>query len=178
MKTTSVCLLVLSTYMLSACQVSPNLGNVGLGFGLGGGSGSGVHFGTGINIPISVMGIPNNPAKTGINLSQEQVVSYFAPASGHYQPSDKPVANGFYRKLLGKQGQSQWLVQDFYYTSGRKYSEPMLLSEHQAYQFDAAPINGTLYTYHENGQLASKRVYQNQRLMASETWSADGRAIR
>ena len=160
---------------LSACQVNP--ADIGLGFGIGGGSGGGVHFGTGINIPIGAFGVGNNPARSGINIDEEKVVSYFASAEQHHRASSKPVRGGFYRKLLGKQG-TQWLVQDFYYDSGRKYNEPMLLSETEAQQFDSLPASGTVYTYHENGQLASKRELSQQRLIQTQYWNANGQMIR
>ncbi|AUZ04724.2 MULTISPECIES: hypothetical protein [Vitreoscilla] len=161
---------------LSACQINP--ADIGLGFGLSGGSGGGVHFGTGINIPIrAIIGSGNNPEKSGIHIQEEQVISYFAADIDHHRASTQPVRGGFYRKLLGKQG-AQSLVQDFYYDSGRKYNEPMLLNQNEVYQFDSLPPSGTLYTYHENGQLASKRELLNQRLISAQYWNVNGHAIR
>lgn len=161
---------------LNACQVNP--GDIGLGFGLSGGSGGGVHFGTGINIPIrAITGMGNHPTQSGINIQEESVISYFDSSINHHRASTKPVRGGFYRKLLGKQG-AQSLVQDFYYDSGRKYNEPMLLSQNEVYQFDSLPPSGILYTYHENGQLASKRELLNQRLISAQYWNANGHTIR
>lgn len=170
------CLPLALSLSLSACQINPS--DIGLGFGLSGGSGGGVHFGTGINIPIrAIMGMGNDPAKSGINLQEEPVISYFAAAIDHHRASTKPIRGGFYRQLLGKQG-TQSLVQDFYYDSGRKYNEPMLLNQNEVYQFDSLPPSGILYTYHENGQLASKRELLNQRLISAQYWNAYGQAVR
>lgn len=160
--------------VLTACQVNP--ADIGLGFGIGGGSGSGVHFGTGINIPIRVLSGGQSSSNSGIRVQDEAIVSYFDSAQGHYQASNKPIRGGFYRKLLGKQG-SQWLVQDFYFDTGRKYNEPMLLNPNQVYQFDSLPPSGTFYTYHANGQLASKREYVNQRLRSAQAWNVNGQSI-
>ena len=154
---------------LSAC------GSMGIGFGLGN-SGGGVNFGTGISFPLGGLGVRNDPAKSGINLIDVQVVSYFGTAAQGYKPSDSQIDGGFYRRLLGKQGKL-WLVQDYYNDSDRKYNEPMLLSVDEAYRFTALPASGTFYTYHENGQIASKRVYENTRLLKSEQWDNSGRAL-
>ena len=154
---------------LSAC------GSMGIGFGLGN-SGGGVNFGTGISFPLGGLGVRNDPAKSGINLIDVQVVSYFGTAAQGYKPSDSQIDGGFYRRLLGKQGKL-WLVQDYYNDSDRKYNEPMLLSVDEAYRFTALPASGTFYTYHENGQIASKRVYENSRLLKSEQWDNSGRAL-
>ena len=66
---------------------------------------------------------------------------------------------------------------DYYNDSDSKYNEPMLLSVDEAYRFTALPASGTFYTYHENGQIASKRVYENTRLLKSEQWDNSGRAL-
>ena len=131
-------LTVTAALTLSAC------GSMGIGFGLGN-SGGGVNFGTGISFPLGGLGARNDPAKSGINLIDVQVVSY--------------------------------LVQDDYNDSDRKYNAPMLLSVDEAYRFTALPASGTFYTYHENGQIASKRVYENTRLLKSEQWDNSGRAL-
>ena len=162
-------LTVTAALSLSAC------GSMGIGFGLGN-SGGGVNFGTGISFPIGGLGVRNDPAKSGINLIDVQVVSYFGTAAQGYKPSDSQIDGGFYRRLLGKQGKL-WLVQDYYNDSDRKYNEPMLLSVDEAYRFTALPASGTFYTYHENGQIASKRVYENTRLLKSEQWDNSGRAL-
>ena len=162
-------LTVTAALTLSAC------GSMGIGFGLGN-SGGGVNFGTGISFPLGGLGVRNDPAKSGINLIDVQVVSYFGTAAQGYKSSDNPIDGGFYRRLLGKQGKL-WLVQDYYNDSDRKYNEPMLLSVDEAYRFTALPASGTFYTYHENGQIASKRVYENSRLLKSEQWDNSGHAL-
>ena len=162
-------LTVTAVLTLSAC------GSMGIGFGLGN-SGGGVNFGTGISFPIGGLGVRNDAAKSGINLIDVQVVSYFGTAAQGYKSSDNPIDGGFYRRLLGKQGKL-WLVQDYYNDSDRKYNEPMLLSVDEAYRFASLPASGTFYTYHENGQIASKRVYENTRLLKSEQWDNSGRAL-
>lgn len=162
----------LTALVLSACS-----SGVGIGFGLGN-AGGGVNFGTGISFPLGSLGSRNDPAKSGINIIEEQVVSYFGTAEQGHKASNKPIEGGFYRRLLGKQGNNQWLVQDYYYDSSRKYNEPMLLSIDDAYRFEALPSSGTFYTYHENGQIASKRVYDKQRLLSSEHWNSAGQSTR
>ena len=163
-------LILSTTPALSACS-----SGVGIGFGLGN-AGGGVNFGTGITFPIGGLDVRNDAAKSGINLIDVQVVSYFGTAAQGYKSSDNPIDGGFYRRLLGKQGKL-WLVQDYYNDSDRKYNEPMLLSVDEAYRFTALPASGTFYTYHENGQIASKRVYENTRLLKSEQWDNSGRAL-
>ena len=171
MKTLRSYTFILTTALaLSACS-----SGVGIGFGLGN-AGGGVNFGTGISFPIGGLGVRNDAAKSGINLIDVQVVSYFGTAAQGYKPSDSQIDGGFYRRLLGKQGKL-WLVQDYYNDSDRKYNEPMLLSVDEAYRFTALPASGTFYTYHENGQIASKRVYENSRLLKSEQWDNSGRAL-
>ena len=171
MKTSHTYTLALAACLaLSACK-----SGVGIGFGLGN-AGGGVNFGTGISFPLGGWNTRNDPAKSGINLIDVQVVSYFGSAAQGFKASDNPIDGGFYRRLLGKQGKL-WLVQDFYNDSDRKYNEPMLLSADEAYRFDERPERGTFYTYHENGQIASKRTYENARLLQSERWDNTGRAL-
>ena len=171
MKTLRSYTFILTTALaLSACS-----SGVGIGFGLGN-AGGGVNFGTGITFPIGGLDVRNDAAKSGINLIDVQVVSYFGTAAQGYKSSDNPIDGGFYRRLLGKQGKL-WLVQDYYNDSDRKYNEPMLLGVDEAYRFTALPASGTFYTYHENGQIASKRVYENSRLLKSEQWDNSGRAL-
>lgn len=165
-------LALLTSLGLAACG-----GGIGLGFGLGN-AGGGINFGTGISIPLGGWGAGNDPAKSGINIVHEEVVSYFAPASQQFAASERPINGGFYRKLLGKQGKNTWLVQDFYYDNERKYNEPMLLGTNEAYRFDALPATGTFYTYHANGQLQSKRVLEQRRLVSLERWDEHGNSIR
>ena len=163
-------LILSTTAALSSCS-----SGVGIGFGLGN-AGGGVNFGTGITFPIGGLGVRNDAAKSGINLIDVQVVSYFGTAAQGYKSSDNPIDGGFYRRLLGKQGKL-WLVQDYYNDSDRKYNEPTPLSVDEAYRFASLPASGTFYTYHENGQIASKRVYENSRLLKSEQWDNSGRAL-
>lgn len=171
MKTSRLLTLLTTAFTLGACSSGMNVG-----FGLGN-SGGGVSFGSGISIPIGGFGtVRNNPARSGINIVDTQVVSYFGSANQAYRASTTPITGGFYRRLLGKQG-NLWLVQDHYYNSNKKYNDPMLLSVDAAYRFESLPNSGTFYTYHENGQVASKRVYDNQRLLSSQRWNTAGQAL-
>ena len=81
MKTLRSYTFILTTALaLSACS-----SGVGIGFGVGN-AGGGVNFGTGISFPIGGLGVRNDAAKSGINLIDVQVVSYFGTAAQGYQP--------------------------------------------------------------------------------------------
>lgn len=147
---------------LNACSsVGVDGNNISLGLGLGGSIGRHVGLGTSINIPLSI-GRGNTTAdQSGINIIEEQVLTYF-DAQGN--TSDSAVKGGFYRQLLSKQNNNLYLVQDFYNT-GEKRTEPMSLSREQAFVFRAHPDNGVYTVYAINGNIMLQQNFRNGRLI-------------
>lgn len=153
MKARTIILILTSTALLSAC------GGVSLGLGLGGNIGRHVGLGAGINIPIGNKSHPqaNVKDKSGIHIFEEKIITYF-DAQG--QASDNSNKNGYYRRLLSKQTDDNYWVQDFYST-GEKRTEPMLLTAEQLFIFRAHPQNGKHTVYAINGNIMSQQNFLN-----------------
>lgn len=149
-----------ATLFLAACAgggVSSN--GVSLGIGLGGMLGNHVGIGTSVNIPLG----NNTPASNNstIQTIQEQIIHFDA----HGQSTDSATKNGYRRKILTKQSDGNYLVQDFYEMGGAKRTDPMQLSRDQLHTFRAAPANGTLTVYAINGTVMQQQTYQNGKLI-------------
>ncbi len=155
-----------SGLLLGAC------GNgLSLGIGLGGTLGSHIGLGTSLNIPLG-------GTHSGINVIEQQVVTYFDTDAQGNSPSKRPINGGYMRELISKRADGQYLVQDFYEDkSGRKRSDPMVLPKSALYNLYGHPINGSMTLYHPNGQMAEQRTYQNNALVQGQSWDASGRRL-
>lgn len=156
----STFLLISSTLLLSACQVSP----AGMSVNLGIGSSIGSHIGVGTSVNIPVRFQPS-AAQGGIRVIEEQIVTYF---DAHGRPQEHAVKGGFYRQLISKRSQNEYLVQDFYADGGKKRTDPMILPRAVLFEFNAHPIDGTLTLYSHNGTFMRQTVYQNNRLIRAQ----------
>lgn len=149
---------------LSACSV----GTPGMSVGLGVGTHVGSHLGLGtsLNIPISLdkNKAGNTPSNTGINIIDEQIVTYF---DAHGNTSTHAVKGGYYRQLLNKRG-NDYIVQDFYSDNSKKRTDPFLLNRKQLMQFRATPSDGSLTTYAYNGNIMQQQVFQNGKLISAQ----------
>lgn len=143
---------------LSACTGAGVSGQgVSLGLGLGGMLGNHVGIGTSVNIPL---GKTSSVGTTAPAFSEQTI--YF-DAKG--QMSDAAVKNGFYRKVLAKQSDGVYLVQDFYEMGGSKRTDPMQLQAAQLHTFRATPDNGTLTVYDRQGAVMQQQTFQNGKLI-------------
>lgn len=157
-------LLVLAALSLSACST----GTPGMSLGVGVGSSIGRHVGVGtsLNIPISFdKNQPNVSSEDGLRVVEEQIVTYF-DAQG--QTSNAAVKGGYYRQLISKRNNNEYIVQDFYGDNGRKRTDPYTLTRAQLMNFRATPHDGTLTVYAYNGNIMQQQVYQNGRLISAK----------
>lgn len=148
------------TAALGACTV----GTPGMSVGVGVGTSIGRHvgLGTSINIPVGLDRSDNRKTgKGGINVVDEQIVTYFDAQGG---TSNQSVKGGFYRQLVSKHG-SEYIVQDFYSDNGRKRTDPYTLTRNRLMDFRAHPDDGALTTYAYNGNLMQQQVYKNGKLV-------------
>ena len=158
-------LFLISTVILhlSACGVGVNPNGVSVGLGLGGMIGHHVGLGTSVNIPLTFdkkdESVQNHHGE--INIIDQKIVTYFDTQG---QPTDSEVKGGYYRQLISKQGNSQFIVQDFYAT-GQKRTDPMLLDRSNIFEFRAHPKNGTHTVYAINGAVMSQYTYQDNQII-------------
>lgn len=143
--------------LLGACAGgSVGSNGVSVGLGLGGMFGNHVGIGTSVNIPLGGNTLPQTTTAIA------QPIIHF-DANG--QSTDSAVKGGFYRKVLTKQSDGNYLVQDFYEMGGAKRTDPMQLSGTQLHTFRAAPQNGTLTVYAINGNIMQQQTFQNGKLI-------------
>lgn len=153
-------ILLFTTLLLAACAGGGLSSNgVSLGIGLGGVLGNHVGIGTSVNIPLGKQTPASN--NSNINVIHEQIIHF--DANG--QRTDSATKNGFRRKILTKQSDGNYLVQDFYEVGGAKRTDPMQLSLEQLHTFRAIPTNGTLTVYAINGAVMQQQTYQNGKLI-------------
>ncbi|MDO4433486.1 MAG: NemA protein [Alysiella sp.] len=159
MKTPTTTILILtSTLFLSACASQ----GISLGLGLGGNIGRHIGLGTSINIPLGQTAPANTSTdKSGINIIEEHIVTYFDTQG---QPTDHSNKNGYYRRLLSKQANGNYWVQDFYST-GEKRTDPMLLTSGQLFIFRTQPQNGSHTVYAINGNIMSQQNFRNGKIV-------------
>ncbi|OSI13270.1 NemA protein [Neisseria canis] len=145
---------------LAACSSGPSGMSVNLG--IGSRIGSHVGLGTSVNIPV---GIPGKKSDSGINVIEEQIIAHF-DAKGN--TSDAAVKGGFYRQLISKRNDNEYIVQDFYEGHAKKRSDPMVLTRKQLLDFNAHPLDGTLTIYAYNGNIMYQQTYQNGKLISAK----------
>lgn len=156
--------LSLSACLLSACTV----GTPGMSVGLGVGTGIGRHvgLGTSINIPVGIDRRAERAPKSsgGINVSEEQIVTYF-DAQGN--PTNSAVKGGFHRQLISRRN-SEYLVQDFYSDNSQKRTDPYNLPRDRLMTFRTTPIDGSLTVYAYNGSIMQQQVFRNGKLVSAK----------
>jgi hypothetical protein len=117
----------------------------------------------------------------------EPVIAYFAPDAGEEECtcgssvvdrgySLRPIENGYFRKLLGRDKNGRFLVQDFYQNSQKKQSDPFWIRDPQGLtSFDGKYIDGDVIGYHENGKISFQASYQDlQPIGKSKNYYANG----
>ena len=113
---------------------------------------------------------------SGTVSTNQPIIAYFDPDSGEEECScgstmDKgysltPIENGFYRKLLGRDAQGRFLIQDFYQNSDKKQTSPFWIIEPQGLNsFDSKYTDGDVINYRENGNIQFKSTYKDQKLV-------------
>lgn len=145
---------------LTACTASPS----GMAVNLGIGSSIGRHVGLGTSVSIPVQ-LPSRTSSDRINTSEEQIVTYF-DAQG--RTSDSAVKGGYYRQLISKRGNNEYIVQDFYESNSKKRTDPIILKRNQLMDFNAYPQDGTLTIYAHNGNIMRQQTYQNGKLTKAD----------
>ena len=113
----------------------------------------------------------NNPIAISNEVKQqlytsEPIVAYFdkdASAGEEYDSgySATPSLDGYYRKLLGRDKDGRFLVQDFYQNTHKKQTDPFWVKEPLALRsFDIIFTDGAITTYFENGHISSTSTYE------------------
>ena len=119
-------------------------------------------------------------------ITTEPVIAYFSQDAGQQENVDDssldagysstPVKHGFYRKLLGRDHNGRFLLQDFYQDSHKPQSDPFWIASPQGINsFDIAQTEGPITGYYENGQIAFKATYANgEAIGASQSYYNNG----
>jgi hypothetical protein len=90
------------------------------------------------------------------------VVAYFDDSENDYRYSSTPVVNGFYRVLLGRDQHGRYRVQDLFYASAQKHTDPYWIKSFDGLAlFDFEAIDGPIVGYYRNGQLSYKGSIKN-----------------
>ena len=92
---------------------------------------------------------------------EAQIIAYFAdsPEGGVY--AEGPSEGGYFRKLLGRTKEGYYVVQDFYQDSGRKQSDPLIVTHEAALKsFSNDYSDGWVVLYDTEGRLAEQTQYR------------------
>ncbi len=150
--------------LLAGCSVNDTLG-MAVNLGIGSTIGHHLGLGTSLSIPVTLGNKTNTGNNSGINVYEEQIVTYF---DAHGQTSDAAVKGGFYRQLIGKRNANEYIVQDYYGDNAKKRTDPMVLDKSQLMDFRAHPNDGTLTIYAYNGAVMQQQVYQQGKLISAK----------
>lgn len=98
--------------------------------------------------------------------TSEAIIAYFDKDASEGEEYDSgysatPTEDGFYRKLLGRDKDGRFLVQDFYQKNNKQQTSPFWIKEPLALRsFDIIFTDGPITTYFENGQVSSVSNYK------------------
>lgn len=106
---------------------------------------------TASHYPNTIQYLPSNANK----------IVYF---DAYWGASEQPVADGYYRKILGKTVTGQMVVQDFFQSNNAVQSSPMVLDDNDIYALSSV---GLTYSFHKNGNL--QHIFYSTETQVSET---------
>ena len=108
-----------------------------------------------------------NDAYKQITEKKEEVVAHFNVDGS---AAAAKVANGFYRKWLGKTADGSFVVQDFYSRNDLKQSDPFLIiNESGLKAFTNQYTHGEVFLYYANGAKLEHSVYEKGQLVSTST---------
>ena len=104
--------------------------------------------------------------------TQQPIISYFSPTPneqdcGCASSVDRsyslvPVADGYYRKLLGRDPDGRFLVQDFYQKSHSAQSSPLWIKDPIGlFSFENRYVSGPVTLYFPNGKVSYKATLED-----------------
>lgn len=118
---------------------------------------------------------PVTQARVTQQLKEGSVVAFF---SRYWIPVDEKVPDGYYRKFIAMEEGDLFLIQDFFTETGRKQSDPVLVSNQ--YEVKNAgflkTIKGPYVTWYQNGQKQSQALYKPTGVLDGDfqTWYSNG----
>ena len=108
-----------------------------------------------------------NDAYKQITEKKEEVVAYFNVEGA---AADSKVANGYYRKMLGKTADGSFVVQDFYSRNDVKQSDPFIIQDERGLKaFNNQYTHGEVFLYYANGAKLERSVYEKGHLVSTHT---------
>lgn len=117
--------------------------------------------------------------------TDQAVIGYFGPKDNpessdcmfNIEPTyyTKPVENGYYRVLLGRNAQGHFLIQNFYERTKTPQSSPVwIINPLKLFNSDSSYIEGPIIIYRENGKIASKLTNKNGEAIEGEDYYPNG----
>lgn len=107
---------------------------------------------------------------------EQMIIAYFSPEAAGTEDFENatrletvglgystiPVKNGYYRKLLDRDQNGRYLVQDFFQNNDQKQTDPYWIKEISALKsFDSRGADGKMVAYFENGNVHLKHDFKN-----------------
>lgn len=87
-----------------------------------------------------------------------------------------PVEDGYYRKLLGRDKEGRFLVQDFYQKSSSQQSSPIWITDPMGlFSFENKYVSGSVTLYFPNGKVSYKgTLEQGEEVGPAESYYSNG----
>ena len=87
----------------------------------------------------------------------------------------KPVQDGYYRVLLGRNAEGHFLVQDFYQSNKKPQSSPVwVVDPLKLFSFEGSDVEGPVTLYREDGTVASKFVNKDGEALEGQDYYPNG----
>ena len=95
-------------------------------------------------------------------LEAKPIVAYFDSVDKHNGYIQKPVKDGFYRVLIGRNNQGHYLIQDFFQDNSQAQTQPYWVTSIEGlFQFGVEYIQGPITGYFKNGRVSFKTQMNN-----------------
>lgn len=139
-------------------------------------------FLAGVSAPVLA---ENTDLRAKITRPQETVITYF---NSDWEATDKPVRDGYFRKLYGTTADKHYIAQDFYQDTKTKQTDPFeIIDEAGLKSGDNSHNTGAIVWYDKDGKKTNMAVfkagqptgefedyYPNGKLKQKSTIAADG----
>lgn len=124
-------------------------------------------------VAVEDVSVDEVPVKS--SLESNTVVGFF---NRYWMPVSEKTAEGYYRKLIKKEGESLFLIQDFYTDNNHKQSDPVLVTNEYELKNSGFlnHVQGEYVTWYGNGQKQSSSFYKSVGVLDGmvQSWYSNG----
>ncbi|ALH94172.1 hypothetical protein [Acinetobacter equi] len=120
----------------------------------------------------------NNTTSSSASIIKQPIVAFFGYDPDYCTCSDDendiiysptPIAEGFYRILLGRNDKGYYFVQDFYQENNQAQSSPFWIPEtHSLFSFEPSYYEGSTTLFRKNGDIAENFTLEEGILIFGE----------